>query len=520
MTTRAEQPDDAVTLTGWAAFLVMSLGMFMAILDIQVVTTSLPTIQRALGLRADQMSWVQTAYLIAEVVAIPLTGFATRAFSLRWLFTGSVTLFTAASVGCALTHGFADLIAWRVLQGFAGGVMIPAVFSAALTLFPFRWQGLATTIGGVAAVMAPTVGPIVGGWITQTYSWHWLFLINLAPGLVCALSLPFLLPREPAALSLLRRLDIVATVLLAICLAALVIGLKAAPDKGWLSLQVLGEFALSAVAASLFVRQCLRARTPLVDLRALRSPGFVLGCGLSFLFGAALFSSTYLMPVFLGLVREHGPLRIGEIMVVTGLAQLASSPVAVWLERRIGPRTMAAGGFALFAVGLAMSARQTPDTDYAAMLWPQIVRGSAIMFCLLPGARLALGALPAAEVPNASGLFNLTRNLGGAIGLALADTVIFDRLRAHGRHIADRLQAGDYAMAQTVGIPSELFAWRPAGPLSPEMTAQIEPMVRRLALTWSINEAWMLLAAFSTAALAITLASFVLAPCRPAAATS
>ncbi len=139
------------------------------------------------------------------------------------------------------------------------------------------------------------------------------------------------------------------------------------------------------------------------------------------------------------------------------------------------------------------------------MLWPQIIRGAAVMFCLLPGARLALGDLPPDRVPNASGLFNLTRNLGGAIGLALTDTVLFSRLPEHGRQIAQRLAAGDYAMAETVGIPSEMFAWRPAGPLSPEMTAQIEPLVRRLALTWSINDAWLFLALIAAAALALAL---------------
>ena len=172
--------------------------MFMAILDIQVVATSLPTIQHALRVRPDQMSWVQTAYLIAEVIAIPLTGFLTRLLSLRWLFVAAVSVFTLASIGCAASQGFTTLIAFRVLQGFSGGALIPAVFSAVFLLFPFRLQGVATTIAGVLAVLAPTVGPIGGGWITESFSWHWLFLINVAPGLAAAAGALFWLPVEAA----------------------------------------------------------------------------------------------------------------------------------------------------------------------------------------------------------------------------------------------------------------------------------------------------------------------------------
>src|SRR6478609_9268637 len=162
----------------WTGFMAMCAGMFMAILDIQVVATSLPTIQSALEISPDQMSWIQTAYLIAEVVAIPLTGFLTRLLTMRWLFVIAISLFVAASAGCAASGSFGELVAWRVLQGFSGGTLIPSVFSAVFILFPNERQALATTIAGVLAVLAPTIGPIVGGWLTQTYSWHWLFLIN------------------------------------------------------------------------------------------------------------------------------------------------------------------------------------------------------------------------------------------------------------------------------------------------------------------------------------------------------
>src|ERR1039457_2665035 len=197
-----------IAVSASIGFAMMCVGMFMAILDVQVVSTSLPTIQRALAIPPDQMSWVQTAYLIAEVIAIPLTGFLTRLLSMRWLFVSALIVFTLASIGCATSVSFHILIGWRVLQGFSGGTLIPAVFSAVFLLFPVQRQGIATTFAGVLAVLAPTVGPIVGGWITQTYSWHWLFLIDVIPGLVSAVLAGFLLPKAPPRLDEARTLDI------------------------------------------------------------------------------------------------------------------------------------------------------------------------------------------------------------------------------------------------------------------------------------------------------------------------
>src|SRR5690242_11155865 len=164
-----------VRMSVWSGFAAMCLGMFMAILDVQVVATSLPTIQKALAITPDLMSWIQTAYLIAEIISIPLTGFLMRVFTMRWLFVGAVTLFTLASIACGEAQSFTALIAFRVVQGFAGGSLIPSVFSAIFLLFPPRSQPLAATVAGVLAVLAPTLGPVVGGWITDTFAWPWLF---------------------------------------------------------------------------------------------------------------------------------------------------------------------------------------------------------------------------------------------------------------------------------------------------------------------------------------------------------
>ncbi len=489
---RAE-PCEANAAT-WLGFILMCLGMFMAILDIQVVATSLPAIQNALAISRDAMSWIQTAYLIAEITAIPLTGLLTRVLTLRGLFVIAISLFTLASIGCAFSDSFSTLVSFRVLQGFAGGTLIPAVFSAVFLLFPVRLHPVATTLAGIMAVLAPTIGPVVGGWITETWSWHWLFLINVAPGMIAAAATPFLLPRDKPRFADLATLDRSSLALLAIALAGLEIGLKNAPQEGWLSPVCLALFVVSSIAAIAFALRTLKSRPPLVDLSTLRMPAFAIGCALSFCLGVGLFGSVYLMPVFLAYVRHHDAFEIGTIMLVTGVAQLIAAPIAGYMESRCDPRYLSAAGFALFALGLGCSALQSRVADFDEMFWPQVLRGVAIMFCLLPPTRLALGTLSAIQVPDASGLFNLMRNLGGAIGIALIDTILYGRTGGHADALRDRLIAGDISAARAIGLDVQLFAHRPPDVTDATVEAYLRPMVEKAAFALSANEAWTLLA--------------------------
>ena len=506
-------PGEASVRT-WLGFLLMCLGMFMAILDIQVVATSLPAIQHALAISRDAMSWIQTAYLIAEITAIPLTGLLTRVLTLRWLFVSAISLFTLASIGCAFSGDFAILVSFRVLQGFAGGTLIPAVFSAVFLLFPVRLHPVATTLAGIMAVLAPTIGPVVGGWITETWSWHWLFLINFAPGVIAAAATPFLLPREKLRFADLATLDRASLTLMAIALASLEIGLKQAPQDGWLSPLCLALFVLSAAAAIAFSLRTLKVLHPVVDLKTLRAAPFAIGCALSFCLGVGLFGSVYLMPVFLAYVRRHDAFEIGTIMLVTGIAQLAAAPIAGYMESRYDPRYLSAAGFALFALGLGWSASQSRVADFNEMFWPQVLRGVAIMFCLLPPTRLALGTLTAIQVPDASGLFNLMRNLGGAIGIALIDTILYGRTGGHADALRDRLIAGDITAAQAIGLDVQLFTHRPPDVSDATIEAYVRPMVEKAAFALSTNEAWTLLAC--VALIGLLLVPFAGRPPQPA----
>jgi MFS transporter, DHA2 family, multidrug resistance protein len=490
----ATQPASA-SLATWAGFGAMCLGMFMAILDVQVVVTSLSVIQVALDIGADRMSWVQTSYLIAEIIAIPLTALLTRVLSMRLLFAIATVVFTLASIACAASFDFTSMIAARIVQGFAGGILIPLVFAAVFLLFPKSQEALATTTGGMLAVLAPTLGPLAGGWITENLSWHWLFLINVIPGIVALLVGLLNLPRDPLALGELRHLDWKSLVGLAIGLAAFQIGLKNAPEMGWDSTTVILSLGFFAVFGGYFVARTLRRGQPIVQLRLFADRSFLAGCLMSFALGAGLFGSVYLLPVFLALVRGHGPLAIGIIMLVTGATQLVCAPIAVQLEKRSDERLLAGIGFITFAVGLWLSSSATIATDYDEMFWPQVVRGIGVTLCFLAPTRLALGHLASVDVSDGSSLFNLMRNLGGAIGIALIDTVLFTRTPEHAEELLDRLKAGDEDAARITGLSIQDNNFEDPMSLM-TMMGDIEVA----ALAQAANEAWILLSAISLVA--------------------
>ncbi len=475
----------------WVGFLAMCLGMFMAILDIQIVASSLPEIQAAFDISLDRLSWVQTAYLIAEVVAIPLTARLTRLLSLRGLFVSAVTGFTLASLGCALSHRFETLILFRIVQGFCGGTVIPAVFTAGFQLFPEGRRILPTTVAGVFAMLAPTLGPVVGGYITETYSWHWLFLINLGPGILVVPVVACLIRIGSPDWRLVSHLDYAGVGLMALGLGSLEILLKEGPKHGWAGSLVYFPLALCAIAGGGAIRRCLHRADPIVELRLLRDRSFAMSCIYSFVLGMGLYGSVYLLPLFLGLVREHTPLEIGEIMVVCGVAQLAIAPLAAAAERRFDPRLLTAAGYGLFAAGLLTNGFATYETDFGGLFWPQVLRGGGMMLCLLPTTAIALGARSGDMLANASALFNLMRNLGGAIGISLVDTILERRPPVHVAELVARLQAGDPIAARIVGLPVEKFHGVAMGPVDQATKEAVATLVERAALVLSFNEAWL-----------------------------
>jgi DHA2 family multidrug resistance protein len=250
----------------------------------------------------------------------------------------------------------------------------------------------------------------------------------------------------------------------------------------------------SALGIGAFIWRTSRAAHPVVRLSTLERRSFAVGCALSFCLGVGLFGSVYLMPVFLSFVRHHDAFEIGTIMLVTGISQLITAPFAAILESRLGARLLTAVGFLLFALGLGLSNFQPRTADFAEMFWPQVLRGVAIMFCLLPPTRIALGTLPEKEVADASGLFNLMRNLGGAIGIALIDSIIYGRVAIYAENFRARLLAGDLSAAVEIGLDPSRLANRLPGPPRPDEIAFVRPMVEKASLALCVNEAWAMLA--------------------------
>ncbi len=478
----------------WLGFLGLCIAMFMAILDIQIVITSLGVIEEALDIGADKMSWIQTSYLIAEIVTIPLTGLLMRVMSLRKLVVVAISLFTAASIGCAMSNGFAMLISFRVLQGMAAGVLMPIVFTAVFLLFrPGAQQALATVVGGVVAVIAPSMGPITGGLLTENFSWHWLFLINVGPGILTVVLALACLPREPMQLKLLKNIDLTSLVFVAISLAALEIGLKEAPDQGWLSPVTLALFGTFAALMWLTVIR----PGPVIDFSLFRERYLAYGCGLSLILGIGLYGSVYLVPVFLSLVRYMGPVEIGMVVLVTGLAQLVSAPVSVLLDRVVPARLLSVIGFGLFAAGLLMSGFETRQSGYDELFWPQVVRGVALGLCIVPVTRFALGFLPVDRVSDASGLYNLTRALGGVIGIALIDTILFSRSAEHADRIKTMMTEDPDAAARLLQITTDELP----DPEDPMGLLGVMDTLQETAVTMAVNEAWLMMGGLTCLAL-------------------
>lgn len=498
MTERAVAAIPLTVTRKWLGFAALCAGMFMAVLDIQIVITSLTVIEKALKIGADRMSWVQTSYLIAEIVTIPLTGLLMRMFSMRKLLAIAVLMFTLASVGCAMSNGFAMLVTFRVLQGMAAGVLMPLVFAAVFLLFrPGTEQGVATVLAGVVAVIAPSTGPIVGGLITENLSWQWLFLINTIPGAITVILGLLCLPRERMDLRLLRDLDITSVVFIAISLACLEIGLKEAPDLGWFSPVTLTLFGGFAALMALTI---MRPR-PAVDFGLLTDRYLAYGCALSFVLGIGLYGSVYLLPVFLSLVRYLSPVDIGLVVLVTGLAQLISAPLSVLLDRVMPARMLGMIGFAMFSAGLFMSGFETRLSGYDELFWAQVVRGVALGLCIVPVTRFSMGFLPAEKVSDASGLYNLSRALGGIIGIALIDTLLFSRSAEHADRIKDLMTADPEAAARLLRIAVDELP----DPTDPMGLLGIMDTIQEGAVTQAVNEAWLLMGAATLAALVLLL---------------
>ena len=491
-------------------FGLMAFGQFMALIDIQIVAASLNDVQAGLSAGPDEISWVQTGYLMAELVMIPFSAFLAQALSTRWLFALSAGLFTISSALCGMAWDIQSMVAFRVIQGFVGGAMVPTVFATGFAMFSGKQRAMIPAILGMVSVLAPTLGPTVGGWLTEAVGWRSIFFINIVPGVaVTVLSVLFVKVDRPN-LSMLKRIDYSHLAAMAVFLGGLEYVLEEGPRKDWFGDPAIATAAwVSAVAFVLFIERSLRSGGPIVRLSPFRNPTFAFACVFNLVIGFGLYSATYLVPVFLGRVRGYDSLQIGTTVLTTGVAQIASVAVAAWLSQRVDPRKVITVGLTLFAASLWLSSNVTVDWGFGELLWPQALRGAAILLCIVPSVNLALSGFAGAELRYASGLFNLMRNLGGAVGIAVVNTWLADQTRIHVARMGESLgAAGRTAPDFVAGVASRIGQGVSAqsGDASQALLAaqgELARLVGRYALTSAFEEVFRLMAWLFIAALVL-----------------
>ena len=495
MNAAAAQSSERIAPRRLFAFLIMVFGMFMSILDIQIVSASLNEIQAGLSASSSEVSWVQTSYLIAEVIAIPLSGFLSRAFGTRLLFAISAFGFTVASFLCGFASSIEQMILWRAIQGFLGAGMIPTVFASAYTVFPRSKFYIVGPIIGLVATLAPTVGPTVGGIITDWMSWHWLFFINVIPGLGITIGVLVLVDFDQPNFALLDHFDWWGLLFMAGFLGSLQYVLEEGPQYEWLQDTSVAIFAaVCLVSAIAFFWRVLTAREPIVDIRTFTDRNFGVGCLISFCVGIGLYGLTYVYPRYLAEVRGYSALMIGETMFVSGITMFLTAPIVGRLMTKFDMRYIIATGLCIFALGSYQMTWITRDYDFYELLVPQILRGIGMMLAMVPTNTISLGTLPPERVKNASGLFNLTRNLGGAVGLAVINQVLNQRTDLHISRLHDRVNWGNATAVETLDmLTKRLQGMGDAGLMAMKQLSQI---VHRQAMVMGYGDAFFMLTVF------------------------
>jgi DHA2 family multidrug resistance protein len=426
---------------------------------------------------------------------IPLSGFLSRVFSTRALFVTSAAGFTLMSFFCAQASSINEMIFWRALQGIIGGGMIPTVFASAYTIYPRSKQPIVAPIIGLVATLAPTIGPTVGGYLTDAFSWHWLFLVNIIPGIIVSTACFFLIDFDKPDYSLLKRFDWIGLASMAGFLGALEYALEEGPSKDWFESQPVTLCILfSGACAIVFFWRAFKAPQPIVDLSAFGDRNFWTGSMFSFVLGIGLYGLTYIYPVYLASVRGYDSLMIGKTMFVTGVCMFICAPISGRLMGKVDPRLMIAVGFSGFAIGTLQASYITADWDFWELLVPQILRGFSLMLCMVPINNLALGTMPPQRIKNASGLFNLTRNLGGAVGLALINTLLDKRMDLHIARLHEMVSWGRNAAEQTMAQMTAAMAAR-GSDAALAATKQMMMMARRQAEVMALSDVFLALTA-------------------------
>ncbi|MFS8115442.1 DHA2 family efflux MFS transporter permease subunit [Rhizobium jaguaris] len=445
----APAASDAATMSPlkmWTAVIGSTLGAFMAVLNIQIVNASLADIQGAIGAGTDDGGWISTSYLIAEIVVIPLTGWLARVFSMRTYLLVNAILFLIFSVACAFAANLQQMIILRAIQGFSGGVLIPMAFTIIITLLPKAKQPIGLALFALSATFAPAIGPTIGGYLTENWGWEYIFYVNLVPGAIMVGMLWASLDRAPMNLGLLAKGDWPGIITMAIGLASLQTVLEEGNKDDWFGSPFIVRLSvIAAVSLTLFLIIELRAAHPLLNLRLLARRNFGFGIVANFLLGIALYGSVFILPIYLTRIQGYNSEQIGMVLAWTGIPQLLLIPLVPRLMKRIDLRIMIVVGFALFATSNFMNIYMTADYASDQLFWPNIVRaiGQALVFT--PLSAIATSGIEKENAGSASSLFNMMRNLGGAVGIAMLQTFAQKREQFHSNILTDSVTVFDEA---------------------------------------------------------------------------
>lgn len=416
----------------WIAVLACMIGAFMAILNIQITNASLLDIEGGIGTGVDNGAWISTSYLIGEIIVIPLTDYLSRVFSFRRYLLVNAVLFPLFSIACAFTHDLGSMIAMRGLQGFAGGILIPMAFTMVLTKLPKRQQPIGLALFALSVTFAPAIGPTIGGYLTETYGWQTIFFINALPSAVMVVALALTLERQPMQLGLLKEGDWAGIVTMAIGLAAFQTVLEEGNKDDWFASPFILRLAfISAGFLAAFVWIELTVNKPLVNLRLLMRRNFGIGVVANVLVGFALFGTVYILPQYLAQVQHYNAQQIGNVLAWTGLPQLLLIPFVPWLIKRFDVRYIGALGIGIFAASCFMNTTLSPDTSGDQFWIPNIVRAIGQALVLTPISTITTAGIAARDAAAASGLSNMLRNLGGAVGTATLATILTQREQFH-----------------------------------------------------------------------------------------
>lgn len=509
---------ETVSPRAWIGTLGAMLGAFMAVLDIQITNSSIRDISGAIGASLDESSWISIAYLVPEIVVIPMTAWIASVFGLRRYLVTTSALFLVFSVLCGQAWSLGSMIAFRAGQGFFGGALIPLGFTAVLQMLPPSKHPVGFAMFGLSAMFAPAIGPSVGGWLTDHWGWSWNFYLNLLLGPVLIGAVWYGFPRSPMRLEKLREADGWGIVLMSLGLGALTTLLEEGTRDDWFGSAFITRLAwIAGIALPLFVVWQLRAKKPITDIRLFGERNFILSSIVNVVLGGAMFGSIFLLPLYLGTIQGYGAADIGATLIWGGIPQLFIMPMLPFFMKRFDLRWLIIFGLVMFGLSCLMNTAMSADFAKDQLRWSLFVRALGQPFILVPVSALATAGLSPARTPAASGLFNMMRNLGGSIGIALLSALLTVREHFHSNRLGEAVSLYNPLARERLAALTQKFSASGSDAYSAgqQALAALDSMVRREANLHAFNDCFYVLAIVLIGA---TLAAFFSRPTRAGSA--